>query len=78
MDRCSQHSAIFANHTTPQRVQDGRLSAAHKKEALEFLVHFLGDVTQPLHDEAHEVGGNDIAVTFDGTKTNLHHIWDTK
>ena len=46
-------------------------------EALEFLVHFFGDITQPLHDEAEEVGGNDIDVTFDGTSTNLHHIWDT-
>ena len=34
-------------------------------------------MTQPLHDEAEAVGGNDIDVTFDGTKTNLHHIWDT-
>lgn len=46
-------------------------------QALEFLVHFLGDITQPLHDEALEVGGNDIDVTFDGESTNLHHIWDT-
>lgn len=34
-------------------------------------------MTQPLHDEALEVGGNDIDVTFDGEDTNLHHIWDT-
>lgn len=27
--------------------------------------------------EALEVGGNDIDVTFNGTSTNLHHIWDT-
>jgi hypothetical protein len=30
-----------------------------------------------LHDENLDVGGNDIDVTFDGTSTNLHHIWDT-
>lgn len=34
-------------------------------------------MTQPLHDEALEIGGNDIDVTFDGEDTNLHHIWDT-
>lgn len=67
--------SAIKNYT--QRVQDGRLTAAHTMQALEFLIHFFGDITQPLHDEAHEVGGNDIAVTFDGTKTNLHHIWDT-
>lgn len=67
--------SAIQNYT--QRVQDGRLSQAHQQEALKFIIHFLGDVTQPLHDEALEVGGNDIAVTFDGVQTNLHHIWDT-
>ena len=45
---------------------------------MEFLIHFLGDITQPLHDEAEEVGGNDISVTWDGTTTNLHACWDTQ
>jgi len=45
---------------------------------MEFLVHFLGDVTQPLHDEAEQVGGNGIKVTWDGAATNLHHCWDTQ
>lgn len=31
-----------------------------------------------MHDEALEVGGNDIDVTFAGASTNLHHIWDTE
>jgi hypothetical protein len=37
----------------------------------------LGDIHQPLHDEALDIGGNSIQVTFDGVKTNLHHVWDT-
>ena len=45
---------------------------------MEFLIHFLGDITQPLHDEAEEVGGNDISVTWDGATTNLHACWDTQ
>lgn len=45
---------------------------------MEFLIHFLGDITQPLHDEAEEVGGNDIKVTWSGKATNLHHCWDTE
>ncbi|OAA48053.1 Phospholipase C/P1 nuclease, core [Beauveria brongniartii RCEF 3172] len=67
--------SAIANYT--QRVGDGRLSAANVNEALKFLVHFLGDVTQPLHDEAYEVGGNNIKVTFDGYSDNLHADWDT-
>lgn len=34
-------------------------------------------MTQPLHDEAYEVGGNDIKVTFAGYSDNLHADWDT-
>ena len=74
-DGCSV-SAI-ANYT--QRVQQpGSLSATEVNYALRFLIHFLGDVTQPLHDEALEIGGNDIDVTWDSESTNLHHIWDTE
>jgi hypothetical protein len=68
--------SAIANYTA--RVQEpGQLSAQEVNYALRFIVHFVGDITQPLHDEALEVGGNDIDVTFDGTDTNLHHIWDT-
>ncbi|KAF4627065.1 hypothetical protein G7Y89_g11090 [Cudoniella acicularis] len=45
-------------------------------QAAKMLVHFIGDIHQPLHDENLEVGGNDVPVTFGGTSTNLH-AWDT-
>jgi hypothetical protein len=67
--------SAIANYT--QRAGDGRLSTANIAEAVKFLVHLLGDVTQPLHDEAYEVGGNSIKVTFDGYSDNLHADWDT-
>lgn len=44
---------------------------------MKFVIHFIGDLHQPLHDEKLELGGNEIDVTFDSTSTNLHHIWDT-
>lgn len=47
-------------------------------QALEFIIHFLGDVTQPLHDESEALGGNDIDVLWKGTETNLHSCWDTQ
>jgi hypothetical protein len=54
------------------------LTAANTAIALKFLVHLLGDITQPLHDEALATGGNDITVTFDGyDDDNLHSDWDT-
>ncbi|KAK7042205.1 S1/P1 nuclease [Favolaschia claudopus] len=67
--------SAMANYT--QRAGDGRLSAANTAEAVRFLVHFVGDITQPLHDEAYEVGGNDISVHFMGFSDNLHADWDT-
>jgi hypothetical protein len=53
--------------------------------ALSFVVHFIGDLHQPLHATtrtnpdtgADDRGGNDIEVTFLGEKTNLHKVWDT-
>jgi hypothetical protein len=47
--------------------------------ALEFLVHFVGDVHQPLHvSYAYDRGGNDVKVSFYGEDTNLHAVWDDK
>lgn len=68
--------SAIANYT--RRVNDDRLSATNRKQAMEFLIHFLGDITQPLHVEALKIGGNDIPVTWDGEDTNLHSVWDTQ
>ncbi|RDX50678.1 nuclease Le1 [Lentinus brumalis] len=65
----------IANYTT--RVAQTSLSKAQRQEALKFLDHFLGDIGQPLHVEAYEVGGNDIDATCSGKSTNLHSAWDT-
>lgn len=62
--------SAIVNYT--QRAGDGRLSAANTAEAVKFLVHLLGDITQPLHDEAYEVGGNDIEVTYQGMHPTSH------
>ena len=39
------------------------------------IAHFIGDIGQPLHCEAYEVGGNDIPEKFDGTSTELHAVY---
>jgi hypothetical protein len=46
-------------------------------QALKFIIHFLGDIAQPLHTEAYGGGANNITVYFNGYKTNLHSAWDT-
>ncbi|PVH75747.1 S1/P1 nuclease [Cadophora sp. DSE1049] len=49
------------------------------KEALMYLMHFIGDLHQPLHVEDKARGGNDIKPVQFGTShtQNLHSVWDT-
>jgi hypothetical protein len=48
-----------------------------REEALKFLVHFIGDLHQPLHcGKGEDRGGNDVKVTWEGKATNLHSVWD--
>ncbi len=59
------------------RIMNASTSAADKGQALRFLLHFVGDIHQPLHTEAEDRGGNGIDVLFGKKHTNLHAIWDT-
>jgi hypothetical protein len=60
-------------------------TAGERAQALKFVVHFVGDIHQPLHATDRidpytlkpDKGGNLIKVTFFGTDTNLHAVWDT-
>ena len=73
VDRINMFRDVLANKNAPQ--QD-------RIDALKFLVHFVGDIHQPLHaiDEAR--GGNDIHVVEFGSPQcgtrlcNLHYEWD--
>ena len=48
-----------------------------REEALKLLVHFVGDIHQPLHvGRKDDMGGNAVKVTFFGANTNLHAVWD--
>ncbi len=59
-------------------LKDPKADQAAKAEALKFVVHFVGDLHQPLHDEDdNDKGGNARHVIFDGKPDNLHWVWDT-
>ena len=52
-------------------------SPAKRKIALMFLVHFAGDLHQPLHVADHnDRGGNQAPVSIPGVSKNLHSTWD--
>ena len=60
---------------------DSKTPAVEKRLALKFLLHFVGDVHQPLHASDHrDAGGNDVAILYPGIRTasNLHAYWDTR
>lgn len=61
-------------------VRDTALAAPVRAEALKFLVHFVGDVHQPLHcADNSDRGGNLVqvrGVAGQGREKNLHGIWD--
>jgi hypothetical protein len=50
-----------------------------ERQALSFVVHFIGDVHQPLHaaDRNNDRGGNNEHVKFFNSESVLHSIWDT-
>jgi len=58
---------------------DKATSKEQKTDALKFIVHFVGDLHQPMHvSRAEDKGGNTIQLNYEGQGTNLHSLWDTK
>ena len=75
-------SAVLADRTKPD---------AERADALRFIVHFVGDIHQPLHGTARDSdehpkgdrGGNDFAIEAPASMKdssrpprNLHSLWD--
>lgn len=57
---------------------DSNASTQAQAEALRTFSHWITDMHQPLHlGYQHDRGGNDVRVTFFGSETNLHRLWDT-
>ena len=65
-------------------------TAQERADALRYIIHFVGDMHQPLHTTTNnDLGGNCVPVTFEGRapeetnaewgtyRPNLHAVWDT-
>ncbi len=60
-------------------ILDKNATKEDKAFYLKLLVHFMGDLHQPMHvGRAEDKGGNDIQVQWFGSGTNLHAVWDSK
>jgi hypothetical protein len=65
-----RNARLLADLTVPAR---------ERLTALAFLVHFVGDLHQPMHaGDHHDLGGNKVAANYGivGGRANLHGIWD--
>lgn len=71
VDKVEQFAAELADTTLPQ---------AERILALKFLLHFTGDLHQPLHAaDNHDQGGNQVQVLYGHHRvaSRLHAYWDT-
>lgn len=51
---------------------------SEKEIWLKFLIHFVGDLHQPMHvGRPDDRGGNSTKVSYDGKNINLHALWDS-
>lgn len=59
-------------------LEDTTRSKEDRALALKMLVHFLGDIHQPMHlGHYKDLGGNRVDVQFFRNPKNLHGVWDT-
>lgn len=80
---CPNNNCVTARIQSFSDILRTSTDDAARRQALLFLVHFMGDIHQPLHATERECdrGGNSERVNFflDGEKQAnqaLHHVWD--
>jgi len=81
IEPCKDGTCVSAQITRDvATLRNRHASRKDKVQALVFLIHFVGDLHQPLHaGEKNDKGGNDIAATYGRYSPphfNLHSIWD--
>lgn len=81
IEACKDGNCVSAQIVRDAKLlADRRIPTADRVRALAFLIHFVGDLHQPLHaGEKGDKGGNDVKAdygTFTASRLNLHSIWD--
>jgi hypothetical protein len=77
----TKHNVIDQIGVWKKVLADRKATRYKRYTALRFVVHFLGDIHQPLHCTTRDdAGGNAEPVLFLGTydpHVKLHQVWDT-
>lgn len=69
---------VRALHEQVAVLQNPASTREEKQLALKMVIHFLGDIHQPMHiGHASDLGGNRWTVKYFGRDTNLHSVWDS-
>lgn len=77
-ERVAAGDVLAALERFEKVLRDPQAERQAKVEALRFLVHFVGDIHQPLHvGRQGDQGGNRVQVRWHGRETNLHTVWDS-
>jgi hypothetical protein len=83
-----EENAVWAINKFTAVLADRDAQPEARADALRYVLHFVGDLHQPLHAVARETderpqgdrGGNDFAITppagMPGAPKNLHFLWD--
>lgn len=70
---------LMAMRRCVELLKDKKTSSEDREFYLALLVHFIGDLHQPLHaGRGEDKGGNDIQVLWFNDGTNLHSVWDSR
>jgi len=75
----SEKGDVFiAINTCLDILESNSVTDSEKSFYLKLLIHFIGDLHQPMHIGRYEDrGGNRVYVKWFGRKSNLHRVWDT-
>jgi hypothetical protein len=83
-ERSPDGDVLFGIAEMNRRLDDESLDPEERAQALKFLVHFVGDIHQPLHvGREEDLGGNKVEVRYfvgmgqEPGEGNLHSFWDT-
>jgi hypothetical protein len=74
---CSNGDCVIAALEQQTQILGSKELDAKKLLALKYVVHFMGDIHQPLHAGYEEdKGGNTYQIQAFDKATNLHALWD--
>ena len=76
--KAPEGDVIWAINNFIGQLKSDTLTREEQQFAIKALVHFIGDIHQPLHvGTGTDRGGNDVKVKYFWENSNLHRVWDS-